>query len=106
MSFHLLPYAVLKVTLLYLSANHLLQVKGSLASEIEFYQIMFHCIQGLLYMTILCLCPKCRCILVLVVFLLKTPLINLLINGCSDISGNPGSVTILFSAVRPMHTNV
>ena len=39
-------------------------------------------------------------------FVLKTPLINLLINGCSDIPGNPGSIAIVFSAVRPMHTDV
>ena len=32
-------------------------------------------------------------------FVLKTPLINLLINGCSDISGNTGSVTIVFSVL-------
>ena len=38
-------------------------------------------------------------------FVLKTLLINLLINGDSDISGNRGSVTIVFSAVRFMHTD-
>ena len=71
-------YAVLKMTLLYLSVNYLWGVTGLLASEIKFYQIMFHCIQGLLYI-ILYLCLKCRCILVLMVLMLMTPLINLLI---------------------------
>ena len=56
-SSHLLPYALLKMTLLYFSVNYLLGVTGLLASEIKFYQIMFHCIQGLLYV-ILYLCPK------------------------------------------------
>ena len=39
-------------------------------------------------------------------FVLKAPLINLLINGRCDISGNPGSVNIVFSAARPMQTEV
>ena len=57
MSSHLLPYAV--------------------------FCHMFHCIQGLLYMIMLYLCPRWRCILVL--FLCWTPLINLFISECSDI---------------------
>ena len=74
-SSHLFPYTVLKMTLLCLSVNYLLGETGLLASEIQFYQIMFHCIQGLHYI-ILYLCLKCRCMMVL---MWMTPLINLLI---------------------------
>ena len=96
MGFHLLPYAVLKETLLYLSLNYLI-VTGLLAPE-----IMFHFIHRLLCMTILYLCPNCRCILILVVLCRrKAPFINLLINVFFDISANHGSVINVFCAVRP-----
>ena len=38
-------------------------------------------------------------------FVVKTLVINLLINGFSDISGKPGSFTIVFSVVCLMITD-
>ena len=81
--------------------NHLL---GTNNSFWQFYQIMFHCIQGFLCKIILYLLYLCPSQVLVYLgfggFMSKTPFINFLICVCSDISSNPGSYCIQCSSLH------